>query len=451
MAEKDTTRFNDIRQKIKDFPAGPGVYLMKDSEGRVLYIGKAKSLRDRVASYFQPGADLIQSRGPKIVEMVEKAADIAYLECDSEVDSILQEARLIKDIQPPYNSRQTDDKSFPYLEITTSDDFPGVYVTRTPRPRGSKLYGPFLSAADLRRVVQVLQRVFKFRTCTLDISQTDENRRFFRPCILHDIKQCTAPCGDRISAEAYREDIRRLRNFLESKRAAVLRQLEREMQEQAAKKNYEEAARLRDEMKALQSLDDRGEVDEHVQPELFAADPAAGLEQLAQILGFSRAIRTMEGVDIAHIMGQEAVGGLVCFIDGRPFKKGYRRFRIKETEGIDDYAMIQEVLRRRYRHAGEHEELFPDVILIDGGLGQLHAAQEAFAAMPFSPPMVVSLAKKEELVFVQARSEPVKLSRHNSALRLLQYVRDEAHRFAQHYFHILRQKQLFKGSDTSPD
>ncbi len=440
---------NDIRRQIKDFPAGPGVYLMKDAEGRVLYIGKAKSLRDRVASYFQPGADLMQSRGPKIVEMVEKAADIAYLECDSEVDSILQEARLIKDIQPPYNSRQTDDKSFPYLEITTSEDFPGVYVTRTPRPRGSKLYGPFLSAADLRRVVQVLQRVFRFRTCTLEISEADESRRFFRPCILYDIKQCSAPCGERISTEAYRQDIKRLRNFLESKRAAVLRQLEREMTEQAGQKNYEEAARLRDEIQALQSLDDRGEVDEHVQPELFAVDPAGGLEQLTQILGLPRAVRTIEGVDIAHIMGQEAVGGLVCFIDGRPFKKGYRRFRINEMEGIDDYAMIQEVLRRRYRHAGEHEELFPDVILIDGGLGQLHAAQEAFAAMPFSPPMVVSLAKKEELVFVQARSEPVRLSRSHPALRLLQYVRDEAHRFAQHYFHILRQKQTFNDSEQS--
>jgi excinuclease ABC subunit C len=447
MAEKNSKRFTDIRQKIKDFPASPGVYLMKDAEGRVLYIGKAKSLRDRVASYFQPGADLLQSRGPKIVEMVEKVTEITYLECDNEVDSILQEARLIKDIQPPYNSRQTDDKTFPYLEITTSEDFPGVYVTRTPRPRGSKLYGPFLSAADLRRVVQVLQRVFKFRTCTLEIAEADERRRFFRPCILYDIKQCTAPCGDRISPEAYRQDIKRLRQFLESKRVVVLRQMEREMKEHADQKHYEQAARLRDEIQALQSLDDRGEVDEHVQPELFTVDPAAGLEQLSQILDTRSSIRTIEGVDIAHIMGQEAVGGLVCFIDGRPFKKGYRKFRIKQVEGIDDYAMIQEVLSRRYRHAGEHEELFPDVILIDGGLGQLHAAQEVFDKMPFTPPMVISLAKKEELIYVQARSQPVKLSRNNPALRLLQYVRDEAHRFAQHYFHILRQRQTFNGNE----
>jgi excinuclease ABC subunit C len=173
-------------------------------------------------------------------------------------------------------------------------------------------------------------------------------------------------------------------------------------------------------------------------------DPRAGLDRLTAILNLANPVRVIEGIDIAHIMGQEAVGALVCFIDGRPFKKGYRRFRIKEVQGIDDYAMIQEIVRRRYRRAGDAEELYPDVILIDGGLGQLHAAQEAFATMPFAPPMVTALAKKEETLFVQARAEPVQLSRNDPALRLLQYVRDEAHRFAQHYFHILRQKQTFE-------
>ena len=159
----------DIRGKIKDFPRRPGVYLMKDAQGRVLYVGKAKNLRDRVGSYFQPSADLAQTRGPKIVEMAGKVVEVTYLECENEVDAILQEARLIKDVQPPYNSRQTDDKTFPYLEITTREDFPGVYVTRSPRARGTKLYGPFVSGADLRRVVQVLQRIFQFRTCHLEI------------------------------------------------------------------------------------------------------------------------------------------------------------------------------------------------------------------------------------------------------------------------------------------
>ena len=439
MTEKESNRIQHLRSQIKEFPQATGVYLMKDADGRVLYIGKAKSLRERTNSYFQPGADLFQSRGPKIAELVEKVVDVGYLECDSEVDAILHESRLIKDIQPPYNSRQTDDKTFPYLEITTQFDFPGVYVTREPGNK-SKLYGPFTSVGDLRRVVQVLQRVFRFRTCRLDIEIEDDKRRFFRPCILHDIKQCSAPCGDRISREEYRKDINRFKRFLESKRSDLLRQMNREMIEHAKKKNYEEAARLRDEIKALEKLDDRGNVDEHVQPELFQIDPHAGLDRLAELLDREESIRIIEGVDIAHIQGAEAVGALVCFIDGHPFKSGYRRYRIREVAGIDDYAMIQEVLRRRYRKAGTHEEIFPDVILIDGGLGQLHAAADAFREMPFKPPVLMSLAKRDEILHHAGHDTPIKLPRHDSALRLLQHIRDESHRFAQHYFHILQKK-----------
>ncbi|MCP4709963.1 MAG: excinuclease ABC subunit UvrC, partial [Planctomycetes bacterium] len=372
----------------------------------------------------------------------EKVIDVGYLECDSEVNAILHESRLIKDIQPPYNSRQTDDKTFPYLEITSQFDYPGVYVTREPGKK-SKLYGPFTSVGDLRRVVQVLQRVFRFRTCHLDIETNDDKRRFFRPCILHDIKQCSAPCGDRISREEYRKDISRFKRFLESQRSDLLRQMNQEMTEKAEIKNYEEAARLRDEIRALEKLDDRGKVDEHVQPELFQIDPQSGLDRLAELLHREESIRTIEGVDIAHIQGQEAVGALVCFIDGRPFKNGYRRYRIREVEGIDDYAMIQEVLRRRYRKAGVHGEIFPDVILIDGGLGQLHAAADAFREMPFKPPVIMSLAKKDEILYRVGNDNPIKLPRHDAALRLLQYIRDESHRFAQHYFHILQKKNTF--------
>jgi excinuclease ABC subunit C len=435
--------FDEIRRNIKDFPQNPGIYLMKDANGRVLYVGKAKNLRDRAGSYFQPAADLMQSRGPKIAEMVQKVTEISYLECENEVDAILQEARLIKDIQPPYNSRQTDDKTFPYLEITGDEDFPGVYITRQPG-QNSKLYGPFTSVGELRRVIQILQRIFQFRSCHLEISDEDPKRRFFRPCLLHDIKQCSGPCADRISKPAYAQDIKRLRQFLESKRSVVLRQLREEMDRCSKELDYESAAHLRDEIKAVESLSDRGQVDEHVQPELFQTTPEPALEKLTEILDATSPVRVIEGVDIAHIQGRQAVGSLVCFIDGRPFKNNYRRFRIKQTEGIDDYAMIQEVLRRRYRHADETEELYPDAILIDGGLGQLNAALAVFEAMPFTPPIVISLAKKQEQIFIQNHSEPLTLPRSDPALQLLQYVRDEAHRFAQHYFHILQKKQIFK-------
>ncbi len=440
--DSDAT-LEQLREKISRFPKTPGVYLMKDSKGRVLYIGKAKDLRSRVASYFQNSADLLNTRGPDIARMIVKVVDIDFLECDTEVDALLQEARLIKDIQPPHNAMQKDGKTFPYLEITTGDDFPGVFVTRTPRPKGSKLYGPFTSAGALRDAVNALQKVFKFRTCELDIREDDENRRFFRPCLLHAIHQCTAPCADRISREEYRKDIERLKRFMASKHSVVLKEMEAEMKAAADALNFEEAVKIRDRIKSIQHLKLSGDVDGDIQPESFYVDPRKGLERLAKVLEMDNVPRIIEGIDIANLQGDESVGALVCFIDGVAFKNSYKRFRIKTVEGQDDYAMIREVVQRRYRHAAEGEELYPDVILIDGGLGQLHAALEACGEMFVKPPMVISLAKREEEIYTQARQRAIKLPRNDAALRLLQQVRDEAHRFAQHYHHILRSKRQF--------
>ncbi|MEP0843831.1 MAG: excinuclease ABC subunit UvrC [Phycisphaerae bacterium] len=425
-------------------PRSPGVYLFKDAQGRVLYVGKAKDLRGRVSSYFQDSADLLNTRGPEIARMAGLVADLDFLDCETEVDALLRENRLIKDIQPPYNERLRDDKSFPYLEITISEDFPGVFVTRKPHVKGSRLYGPFVSASGLRDAVNALQKVFKFRTCELDIREGDDSRRHFRPCLLHAINQCTAPCAALISREAYRRDIERLKRLLASKRSVILRELHKEMEAAAAGRRYEEAARLRDQIKALGALSLSGTPQADVQPEVFYIDPQKGLDRLREVLELEAAPRTLEGIDIANLHGEESCGSLVCFIDGRPFKAGYRRFRIKTVEGIDDYAMIREVVQRRYRYAAGGDELYPDVILIDGGLGQLHAALAAFADVDVRPPMVISLAKREEELYIQARSRPIRLNRNDEALRLLQQVRDEAHRFAQHYHHILRRRRVFE-------
>jgi excinuclease ABC subunit C len=440
----DDERIQRLRDHIANFPKTPGVYLMKDRSGQVLYIGKAKDLRSRVSSYFQESADLLNTRGPEIARMVTLVDDIDFLDADTEVDALLHEARLIKDVQPPFNAQLRDDKTFPYLEITTGDDFPGVYVTRQPRLKGSKLYGPFASAFSIRAALNALQKVFRFRTCELDIRADDESRRFFRPCLLYSIHRCTGPCGDRVSREDYRQDIDRLKRFMASKRSVVLRQMQKEMDEAARELRFEEAAALRDRIRAIQSLSLSGTPDENVQPEVFFVDPARGLEKLGELLELERPPRTIEGIDIANLQGGESVGSLVCFVDGKPFKSGYRRFRIQNVEGQDDYAMIREVVTRRYRHAAAGDELYPDVILIDGGLGQLHAALEGFAAMDVRPPMVISLAKREEEIYIQARSAPVRLARNDEALRLLQQVRDEAHRFAQHYHHILRRRKTFE-------
>lgn len=436
-------RVDNLREKIATFPKAPGVYLMKDADGRVLYVGKAKDLRSRASSYFVPSADLLNTRGPDICRMVDNVADIEHIECESEVDALLKEARLIKDIQPPHNVLLKDGKTFPYIEITTGDDFPGVFITRTPRSKGSKLYGPFPSASAIRDAVNALQKVFKYRTCELEIREGDESRKFFRPCLLYSINQCTAPCAALISKDDYAKDIDRLKKFMASKRTVVLRQMQKEMEQASKELRFEDAARLRDRIKAIQSLELSGDVREDIQPEAFYVDPRRGLEKLAELLGLESVPRCTECIDIAHLQGESTVGALVCFIDGKPFKSGYKRFRIGTVEGVDDYAAIREVITRRYRHAAEGEELYPDVILIDGGLGQLHAAQAVFADMNVRPPMVVSLAKREEELYVQARSAPLRLQRNNEALKLLQSMRDEAHRFAQQYHHLLRKKRTF--------
>ncbi len=442
MPVKTGDKFKTIREKIKGFPTTPGLYFMKGAKDKVLYIGKAKNLRSRVGGYFQPGGEAAVSRSPKIAEMLNKVKTVDFLETETEVAAMLQEARLIKDIHPPYNTDLVDDKTFPYLEITTSEGFPGVYITRKPRARGSRLFGPFAGAKELRAVFVELQKIFKFRSCKLTISESDRKRRFFRPCLLYSIKQCTAPCATKIDRREYKKIITDFVKFLRSKRSTILRQLKKQMEEASAAMNYEKAAMFRDRIRLIERLDRRGTPDEDVQPEVFAADPAEALTKLQSLLQTTQPIRIIEGIDVANIAGTEAVGSLVKFIDGRPFKSGYRRFKIKTVKGIDDYAMIAEVVKRRYKYALRGEELWPDLVLIDGGRGHLNAAEAALKEMNAPLVKIAAIAKKEEEIFLQGNLKPLKLPRHSPALKLLQYVRDEAHRFAQHYFHILRSKKM---------
>ncbi len=416
----------------------------------VLYVGKASVLPNRVASYFQASAD----HGVRKNTMLPLIDDFDVLECEGEWEALLLESRLVKDIRPRFNERLVDDKTFPYLVVTVRDEFPGVFITRSPadeRFKGAKVFGPFTSNHSLRQAVQLLQRVFKYRTCELDIKADAPGNRSFRPCLLHSIGQCTAPCANRVSTENYRADIDRFLRFLGSKRSQMLRELRAEMEEAAEGRRFERAAVVRDQIKAIERLDERerrrdsdGAFDWQPEVTSFVHDPAKGVRSLQKTLGIDVPIRCVEAIDIAHLAGSETVGSKVCFIDGRPFKDGYRRYRIRSVDN-DDYMAIREVVSRRYREAGDGQELYPDVILIDGGLGQLHAAMEAFDELEMKPPMVISLAKKEELIHVQERSEPIRLGRENLGLKLCQAIRDEAHRFAQHYHHLLRSKSLFGG------
>jgi excinuclease ABC subunit C len=437
--EKQRKRLVSFASELPDLP---GVYLMHDAADEILYIGKASSLKKRVGSYFLESADL----GPWKQGMLPQIETIETITCSTEWEALLLESRLIKDHQPKYNSMQLDGKTYPYLVVTKKDDFPGVFVTRTPSDpqfKGAKLFGPFTSVGALNQSVHMLQTVFKYRTCTLDIQKNDLENAYFRPCLLHAIGRCSAPCANRISQESYKEDIDGFIRFLSSKRSVIVRELKGLMEEASRVKEFEKAAIYRDQLQAIEKLDDRSDRSVVWQSEVtvFAKDPSAGMDSLQKALGIDGELRFIEAFDIAHLQGGETVGAKVTFMDGRPYKEGYRRYKIK-TARNDDYMAMREVISRRYRDAGSGSELYPDLVIIDGGKGQLSAAMEAFTQFRVQPQLVISIAKKEELLYKVGNSEPIKLGRNNEGLKLVQAIRDEAHRFAQHYHHHLRNKKL---------
>ncbi len=444
-------RQESLLAKARNLPTVAGVYLLQDAAGTVLYVGKATSLPDRVSAYFTPTAD----HGARKQAMLPLISDFETIPCEGEWEALLMEARLIKDLKPKFNRLMMDDKSFPYLVITTRDEFPGVFITRNPqedRFRRARVFGPFVSGGSLRRAMEILQRAYKFRTCDLDIHADAPANERYRPCLLHAIGQCSAPCANRIGRDAYGEGITQFLRFLTSKRSTMLNRLRREMEAASDAREFERAASLRDQLRAIERLDDRehrgDDAEYDWQPEVtsLVLHPLAGVRSLQRALGAATEIRCIEGIDIAHLGGDETVGSKVCFVDGRPFRDGYRRYRVRSV-GNNDVMAIREVVSRRYRDAGEGRELFPDVILIDGGAPQLAAAIDAFAHLERQPPRVIALAKREELLYTAPNAEALRLGREHAGLRLCQAVRDEAHRFAQHYHHILRRKRVI-GEDS---
>jgi len=425
-------------EKVKTFPVVPGVYLIKDEHGIVLYVGKSVCLRDRVMSYFRGGEAARQN----IVAMMDKVADVDYLEMPSEIDALLAEQRLIKDLSPKYNIDLRDDRSYPYLEIRPNGDFPQVLISRDIK-RGSKVYGPFTDAAGLRAAYLLLQKIFRFRVCSREIREDDPKRERYRPCLYYHIGQCMGACAGRVTREEYREAMRRLCDFLEGRSMNVIREVKKEMEKAAAALDFEKAAGLRDQFQALESLASRGLLGDARHVGSLDLDPAKAVTELGAALGMEEDPRLIEGVDAATIQGGESVGSIVTFVDGRPFKDGYRKYKIKKVKGVDDYAMIREIVYRRYHRLKEEEGILPHLLLVDGGPGQLAAALEALSVAGARPAKVVSLAKREELVFVEGGEEPIEFPRTAAALKVLQAVRDEAHRFAQHYHHVLRGRNLF--------
>ncbi len=562
---------NLITEQLRQLPANPGVYLMRDAEGNILYVGKAANLRQRVRSYFGTRQEL----SPKLQRLVSRVNDLDFFVTTSEQEALILELNLIKRHHPRYNVRLKDDKTFPYLKIDFNEDWPRVYITRRLEENGGRYFGPFPSAKSVRQTLKLIKGIFPFRSCSKTITGTD-----LRPCLEYHIRHCLGPCIGLVSRQEYAEVIKQTILFLEGKQEIVVQELESKMEKAAEALDFEKAALIRDQIQAVNKVIEgqriattvkgeqdviafAGEKDQayvqvffirsskligresfvlqgirseepyqimtsfvkqfydsspsippllllqhpvedttviedwlqskrgarvHIQVpyrgnkkqlvQIVAENAGQGLQQLkikqlaaptalaaalAEIkreLHLSRFPWRMEGYDISNMQGTAAVGSMVVFDKGKPKPSHYRRFRIKTVPGADDYAMLREVLKRRFKRssiknsdtsAPDTWTSLPDLVLIDGGKGQLNTALSAMREVGAGSIPVASLAKENEEIFIPQEKEPVVLPGNSSALQLLQRLRDEAHRFALGYHQKIHKKQAFASVlDTIP-
>ena len=526
---------NLVEEKLKTLPNNPGVYLMKNSSGKIIYVGKAKILKNRVRQYFQKN----KNHSPKVLAMVKKISDFETIVTASEVEALILECNLIKKFRPRYNISLKDDKTYPFLKIT-AEKFPRILITRKKIRDGAKYFGPYTNGLAVKETLQLLRKIFPLRTC-----KNFQNR----PCLEFHIKRCPAPCAEKISREDYLEIVKSAEKFLEGKTAEVEKNLQIEMENAAENLNFEKAARLRDILLAVKKISEKQkivtdtgnldaiglakknsevcaqiffvregkvvgrenfllqnaveesdakiieeflkqyysaaeltaeeillpcEIEEKILSEWLGVkifEPKRGVkkslvemacenaekflqekiqreeiknsqtlgavEELKKFLNLPTLPRRMECFDISHIQGAETVASMVSFLNGVADKKNYRRYKIKSAEGKpDDFLSMREVVERRYKNL----ENLPDLIVIDGGIGQLNSALEIIRGFGIKIP-VVGLAKQFELIFVENCAEPVELPRGSQALFLMQRIRDEAHRFAITYHRKLRRKR----------
>jgi len=392
---------------------------MANARKRVIYVGKAVSLKKRVASYFRGSR-----RDARLDDLVREIRDFSFIPTASEAEALILEAHLIKKYDPKYNILLRDDKSFPYIEIT-KEKFPRVALVRPrEKKKGAFYYGPYVNPRLIREALALIRRIFPFCTC----------RRFPKtPCLDVHLGLCPAPCVGHISEKEYKKNIRHIRQILEGRKDVLYKNLTREMEALARKREYEKAARVRDQIQAVTAL--------------YSSTPHVNhfkeTEQLQHALGLPKRPARIEAFDISNIMGYQSVGSMVSFLNGRPDKSRYRRFKIKTVAGIDDCRMIAEIIRRRVGRLQREGASFPDLILVDGGKGQLAASVEELKLLEADIP-IMALAKREEEVFLPGKRKAVRLPRESLAMRLIQRIRDEAHRFAITYHRKLRMKDVYR-------
>jgi excinuclease ABC subunit C len=533
-----------LKEKLAILPDKAGIYFFKNENGEIIYIGKARSLRDRVRSYFQPTSDF------KITNIISETADIDFILTGSEREAAFLENNFVQRYQPKFNLRLKDDKSFPYLKMTVAEKFPGVSLTRKVEPDGAKYFGPFSPASQARKTIHLLNKYFRIRACEESIPG-----RRHRPCLEYDLKLCSGPCVGYIGEAEYRENVENALLFLEGKTERLLKILKEKMNEAAERQDFEQAAHRRDLIHTIEHIKERpkvisvslenvdifglarekdkvclyvffmrrGKVREaeemvireseeipseellflilkdfyeksedipdrvllpvlpssiwklreqlstHKGKKVRVSVPQKGkdkklvelanrnaeillkkkrkevpsLEELARLIGLETLPQRIEAFDISNTGGDESVGSLVVFENGQPKKDEYRKYKIKSVEGPNDVASLQEVIQRRYSRVLEEGKKLPDLVLVDGGKGQLYAAETTLSALGLSNLPLVSLAKREEIVFTRRKKEGLRLDRTSPALKLLQFIRNEAHRFAISFHRQRREKKSF--------
>ena len=412
-----------LKRKLEMLPESPGVYLMKNSEGEIIYVGKAIVLKNRVSQYFGEK----KNRSPKESAMIRNVEDLELRLTSTETEALILECKLIKQFRPRYNILLKDDKAYPFVKLTLNEKFPRVMICRRRKNskeiEGERYFGAFTDSGAIRENLNLLRKIFPIRTCKNFQS---------RPCLEYHLNRCSAPCVGKISESDYRAIIEGAILFLEGKTQSLEENLRRKMLEASDRLNFELAAKIRDQISALQKISEQKQIHRREKSDQFHG----AVEELGKYLQIQTPYR-IECFDISHNQGSETVASMVVFEDGLPRKSDYRRFKIQTTEGSpDDFRSMREVIARRYSQIEE----FPNLIVIDGGIGQLNSALEILRGLDLKIP-TIGLAKRLELVYVEGSSEPIELPRRSQALYLLQRIRDEAHRFAITYHRLLRGKR----------
>lgn len=400
-----------LKSIIANMPQEPGVYIFKDAGGKVIYIGKAKSLRKRLQSYFS------RLLCAKTQALVSHIADIECRVCSSEGMALLLEAGLIRQYKPKYNISLRDDKSFPFVKIT-NEGFPAIFITRKKEADAAGYFGPYTNVKLLKEALKIIRRHFPYRTC---------RRLPKKACIYYRLGLSPAPCIGKINKEDYAKTVKNIALILEGKTQALIKKLSSEMNLKSKEQEFEEAAKIRDQLNALSSMSQSGVQDE--------------LGDLKNLLRLAKLPERIEAFDISNIFGKEACGSMVSFYRAKPDKDNYRRFRVKSVDKIDDYKMLREVIQRRYARLIKENLPLPDLALIDGGRAHLLAADREIKRLGIELPLA-SIAKGRENIYIKGRIKPIRSDSDTPALNLIRRIRDEAHRFALAYHHILRRKKV---------